>query len=288
MGKQSDQLSDIAKQGFAAALDRAAQDTPSPPGLQQAEQQAVTALQSEDYGRISDALKALGDAVRQAGDQVITQPDLAKSYPDQSGQTGGGVPGGAPDPSGSGSPPSGQDAAGAPSGQDATGAQPGLTPAQSNTNGDSGQGGSDQSTPNGSGDQSGQGSGQGDTTGTGAGDGQSGQTGPAGTDNSSPTGTGASGGNPGEGSKVSGPEDTALPNVAGTPFELQNQPDPNNPGPPDPNQPPGLTLDSPGGTGSTTTPLAPGAAGNAPSESNQVPVQRWEPVQRYFSHDETK
>lgn len=291
VGKQNDQLSSNAQQGLAAALDRAAQDTPSPPELQKAEQNAVTALQSGDYGQIADALKALGDAVRQAGDQVITQPDLAKRFPDPAGQRGSGQ-GGVPDPSASGAA-GGPDAGGATSGADAPGT-PGPQDSQGTPTGDSGTQ-SGQGTPSGQGqdsqgssaDQSGSGAGAGDatTSGTGGGNGQAGQTGTAGTD---PPGTGAASGDPGEGSRVSGPDDSAPLDVAGTPFELQNQPNPNQPGPPDPDQPPGLTVDGEGAPGSPTTPLAPGAAGNAPSESNQVPVDRWEPVQRYFSHDATK
>lgn len=279
VGKQSDQLSDAAKQGLAAALNRAAQDTPSPPELQKAEQAAATALQGGDYGRIADAMKALGDAVRQVGDRVITQPDLAKSYPDQSGQAGTGAQ-------------AGQDAAGAQNGQQSAGSPPG------NSGSPNGAGDNPGSTPgaggeqSGAGDQAGQGSatsgdspaqnGAGGTGGSGAG-GTDPSSGAAGTDG----GSGAAG-NPDASSRVSGPDETAPLDVAGTPFELQGQPDANRTGPPDPNQPPGLSVEGDGGTSSGTTPLAPGSPGSAPSESNQLPVNRWEPVQRYFSHDETK
>jgi hypothetical protein len=280
VGKQNDQLSTEAKQGLADALNRAAQDTPSPPELQKAEQAAAAALQSGHYGRISDAMKALGDAVHQAGERVITQPDLAKSYPDQSGQAGTG-PGGTPDSSASGAPPP-QDAAGTQPGPDGQGTQAGDSGNQS------GQGDSAGGDQGGSGDQSGSGQGQGDAQGNGSGQGDSSaQNGAAGTGtpgggNGNGTGTG---GAAGEGSRVSGPEETAPLDVAGTPFELESQPDPNRPGPPDPNEPPGLTVDGDGGNSTTTTPLAPGSPGSAPSESNQLPVERWEPVQRYFGHD---
>ncbi len=284
VGKQNDQLSTEAKQGLADALNRAAQDTGSPPELQKAEQAAATALQSGDYGRISDALTALGEAVRQAGDRVITQPDLAKSYPDQSGQAGTG-PGGAPDSGASGTPPPGADASGAQPGQDTAGTPPGQD-GQGDQPGASGDpGGQDAGA---GGDQSG--SGQGDAQGAGSGQGDSSpQNGASGNGASGGDGNanGTSGGGAaGEGSRVSGPDDTPPLDVAGTPFELEGRPDPNQTGPPDPDQPPGLTLDGDGGNGTATTPLAPGNPGSAPSERNQLPVDRWEPVQRYFGHGE--
>ena len=40
--------------------------------------------------------------------------------------------------------------------------------------------------------------------------------------------------------------------------------------------------------GSSTTPLQPGSAGTAPGETNTVPVDRWNTVQRYFSPDQQK
>jgi hypothetical protein len=73
--------------------------------------------------------------------------------------------------------------------------------------------------------------------------------------------------------------DTDDPNVAGNPFEIEGQPDQGRPS--SNNEPPALTLEGSAASGEAA-PVSPGSAVTAQGESNNMPVERWEVIQRYF------
>jgi hypothetical protein len=246
VGAESDQLSRDAQRGLAQALRRAAEDSATAPELAQAEQAAADALASGNYRDIVRTMKELGDAVQQTAGTVVPQEELARSFPEPTAPASQDQPGDQGQPGQPGD--QGQQAQDGQSGQSGQPGQPGQ-------DGQQGQAGSD--------------------------DAQAGQPG---------NGTGASGqgtgDTPSDGSRVSGPEDGApIPNVAGNPFELDGQPDPGQTRPAQPGDNPALTLDGGTGSGSAGTRES-GSAGTASGERNNLPVERWHTVQRYFSPDE--
>jgi hypothetical protein len=82
LGQENDQLSEAAKEGLADSLDKAAQASDSAPDLQQAERKAADALRAGDYGQVDAALKDLAKKVRETGENVIPQSELAEGFPE--------------------------------------------------------------------------------------------------------------------------------------------------------------------------------------------------------------
>jgi len=268
LGSQNDQLSDAAKQGISDALKRAANDSGSTPDLQNSERNAANALDSGDYNATAQALKDLGDAIKSTAQQVVPQQQLAQGFPQQ-GQDSG---------------QSGQDQQQSQQGQQ-SGQGQGQSGDQSQQNGQ-GQGqDSSGNNANGNGQQGqGQGqNGQGQDQQGGQGQGQNG----GGSDNSQAQAEGQNGGAGKGDSKVSGPNDYTPRNVQGDPFELQGKGDPSQPNSGDPNSQnqPGISLQGSTGDSSQALPPEQGGPVTAPSESNQVPVERWGIIQKYFSHE---
>ncbi len=278
LGANNDQLSQDAKDSLAQSLDAAADDSSSTPGLQNAERRAAQALRNGDYNKTRQALEDLGQAVKDAGKDVVPQQDLARNFPtaqpngsqsqgqgNQSGQPGDQSP--SPSQQGQGQSQDQSQAQGRQGdqsqqgqGQQGTGGQP--DPGSNGSSPENGQ------SSNSSGGTSTQGS-QGNTSGS-----------PGATGGSNP-------GLPGEGSKVEGPLGQGL-DAAGNPFEIQgnDNPDPNSTRPGDPQQPSALTLDTgPGTSGSASGPSTGGPV-DATGESAAPPVGRWGIIQRYFSQDQ--
>jgi hypothetical protein len=249
LGANNDQLSQNAKDSLAQSLDAAADDSASTPALQDAERKAAQALRGGDFSDTKQALEDLGQAVKNAGNSVVPQQDLAKNFPNrqsgsqqsqsQSGQSGqqgdqsqqgsGGIP--QPDPNGNGASPENGPSNNS-SGTSTEGAQDG-----------------NQSSSQGAGNP----------------------------------------GLPGEGSKIEGAPGQALDvtgnpfEIAGN-----DNPAPNGVRPGDPQQPSALTLDtSPGGTGSASGPSTGGPV-DATGESAAPPVGRWGIIQRYFSQNQNQ
>ena len=263
LGEQNDQLSPAAKEDLADALEQAANDTQTQDALRYAEQNAADALRSGDYKRTEQALKDLGSAVEQAAGNVVPQQDLAKNFPQGADQGGE------------------QNSQGSQGNQNS---QQGQQSGDSSQNGQNGQG---QQSQQGQGEQQGAGSseqqGQGGSSGSQGQQGDQGQSGSnmGGGDESGQEGQGTA---PGEGHRVSGPVDPSRPDVKSNPFELDGQGNPNNTRPVDKSDDPALTLE---GTGSSGAASAPGSGStlNTPGESNDLPVDRWSVIQRYFGHD---
>ncbi len=280
LGSQSDQLSDAAKQGLGDALQKAAQDSSSNQALHDAEQAAADALHNGDYKAGSDSLKELGNAVQQTASSVLSQQDLARSFPQPTA-----VPTAGPQQN-----PTNQAAAQTQSGQN-------QSSGQQNQQGQNGQNGqqSQQGQQAQSGKQNGQG-GQGSPAGQ---DGQSQQ------DTSAPQGQGTDGSQgqgpannqnsansqsnhdpsqqeaPGTGHSESGPVDPSRPNAVANPFELDGKAQPGNThAAPDTNHP-ALTLGTGAGSGSVTSPST-GSASTVPGENNSLPVERRQVVEKYF------
>ncbi len=265
VGQENDQLSESAKRGLADSLDRAADDSGATPDLQQAERSAAEALRKGNYKQIDEALKNLGQELKDTAQNVIPQQELAQGFPEQGQQGQQGQ--------------EGQQQPGQPSNQQGqqSGQQQGQQEGSQSQGGE--QSGGSQSDPQGQqGDQGGQG-GQGQQ-GEQGGDGQQGQSSGGGQEQQS-TGEGQAGA-PGQGTRISGPKDTADPNVEGNPFELENQPDQGKPS--QDGERPALTLEGSAGS-SGASPVAPGNAVSAPSESNSLPVERWQVIQRYFTRE---
>ncbi len=252
VGQQNDQLSDAAKQDLSDSLQKAAQDSGSTPDLQQAEQQAADALGSGDYKSIADSLKNLSNALQKTAGDIIPQQELAKRFPDQSGQNQGSAL-----QNGQQSQEQGQG-----QGQDGQQSQQGGQQGQNGQNGQNGQ-----QSQQGQGNGQGKGQGQGNTQ-AGAKDGN----------------TGSSSGGEGHNSRVTGPADNTKLNVGNNPFELDGKPRPGDTKPGDPNQQPGLTVEGNASSGSAMAPSQ-GGPSNAQSESNHPPVERWPIIQRYFGGD---
>ncbi|HEX9987566.1 MAG TPA: hypothetical protein VGE45_03705 [Chloroflexia bacterium] len=82
LGQENDQLSEAAKEGLADSLDKAAQGSESAPDLQQAERKAADALRNGDYGEVDAALRDLAKKVRETGENVIPQHELAEGFPE--------------------------------------------------------------------------------------------------------------------------------------------------------------------------------------------------------------
>ena len=260
LGQENDQLSEAAKSGLADSLDRAADESASTPDLQEAERSAAEALRKGNYKQIDEALKNLGEQLKDTAQDVIPQQELAQGFPEQSQQGQEGQQQG--------------EQSDQQSGQQQQGEQGQQEGSQSQ--------GSEQS--NGSqGDPQGQ---QGEQGGAGA-QGEQGQQGGEGQQNQSPGG-GEEGegdgqpGAPGQGTRVGGPKDTADPNVQGNPFELENQPGQGKPS--QDGERPALTLEGSAGA-SGAGPVKPGGAVNTPGESNRLPVERWQIIQRYFGRE---
>ena len=261
VGQENDQLSESAKRGLADSLDRAADDSGATPDLQQAERSAAEALRKGNYKQIDEALKNLGQELENTAQNVIPQQELAQGFPEQGQQGQQGQEGQQGQPS---------DQQGQQSGQQ-----------QQNQQGQQ-SGGQDQGgeQSNGSqGDQEGQ---QGEQGGQGqqGGEGQQGQSSGGGQEQQS-QGEGQAGA-PGQGTRVEGPKDTTDPDVEGNPFELENQPDQGKPS--QDGEKPALTLEGSSGS-SGASPVAPGNAVTAPGESNRLPVERWQVIQRYFTRE---
>lgn len=257
LGQQNDQLSDQAKKGLSDALRRAADDSSSTPDLQNSERQAADALDKGDYNGINSALKDLGSAVQTTAGNIVPQQQLAKGFPQQS-------------------PDSAQNNQGQQSNN------------QGQSQGQDGQSSSQQNGQNNSGNDQGQGQ-QGSGSNSQGQNGQSGnqangQNG-GGSDPSANQGQGQSGGAGKGQSKVSGPLDPAHQNVQGNPFELQGKGDPGQTGQGDPSGQPGISMQGSGSGSDGALPAQQGGVVTAPGESNNVPVERWGVIQRYFSHD---
>jgi hypothetical protein len=278
LGANNDQLSQDAQDSLAQNLDDAADDSSGSPGLQSAERNAATALRGGDYNRIKQALEDLGQAVKDAGKDVVPQQDLAKNFPTQQPNAGSGNQG---QQGQQGQQPQGDQS------QQGDRSQQGQTPAQGQQGdqsqqgqGQQGSGGQPDPGTNGSSPENGR-------SGTNSG----GTSTEGGQNGTNPGGQGADSGSdpslPGEGSKVEGPLGQGL-DAAGNPFEIagNDNPDPNGTRPGDPQQPGALTLDTnPGSAGSTTGPSSGGPV-DAPGESAAPPVGRWGIIQRYFSQDQ--
>ena len=265
LGQENDQLSEAAKRGLADSLDRAADESESTPDLQKAERSAAEALRKGNYKQIDEALRNLGEELKETAQNVIPQQELAQGFPEQSQE-------------------SGQQAQ---EGQQQQGEQSGEQSGQQQQ----GEQGQQQGSQNQGGEQS-EGS-QGDSQGQqgeqgGAGEqGQQGEQGGQGQQGQS-QGGGQEGegdgqpGAPGQGTRVEGPKDSTDPNVEGNPFELENRPDQGKPS--QDGERPALTLE--GGAGSSgASPVKPGGAVTAPGESNRLPVERWQIIQRYFGRE---
>jgi hypothetical protein len=265
LGDNSDQLSDEAKDALAQSLESAASDSASTPDLQQAERDAANALRSGTYGEIKEALDALSEAVKETGDTVIPQDDLAKNFPDQ--------PATNPAPSDQ----AGQEGQPDPNSESQSGEEEGSQPGESSQQGEGqSQSGSDQPGANGSPGENGEGGAPTNATG-----------GEPGTATNQGQGSGAGDpGLPGEGSRVDGPRGKDL-DAAGDPFELEgdNKASPNNLRPGSGEEPPAMTLEGEAGnSGKSTSPSQSGPV-DATGETFPAPIDRWGILQRYFSSE---
>ncbi|MEO6457367.1 MAG: hypothetical protein ABIO92_03700 [Chloroflexia bacterium] len=272
LGQENDQLSEAAKQGLADSLDRAADESESTPDLQKAERSAAEALRKGNYKQIDEALKNLGEELKETAQNVIPQQELAQGFPEQSQESGQQGQEGQQQQGQQGKPSDQQSGQPQEQGEQGQGQQEG------------GQSQSGEQSDGSQGDPQGQ---QGEQGGEGAQGGQQGQQGGEGQQNQSPGG-GKDGegdgqpGAPGQGTRVDGPKDSADPNVEGNPFELENQPDQGKPS--QDGERPALTLEGSAGA-SGASPVTPGGAVTAPGESNRLPVERWQIIQRYFGRE---
>lgn len=284
VGRENDQLSQGAKQDLAQSLESAAQDPSLTPELHDTAQAAANALRSGDYKQTEQALRDLGDTLKQTAQNIIPQQELAKTFPEQpqgsqaqQGQNGQ-QPQQGPQPN-----PQGQQSQQGQSQQDGNqqgsqsgqqqGNQQGQT--QSSQQGQTGQPGQQSSSQGQPGQQAQQGQ-QAPTGGQQGG--QKGQGGASDLQSGDSTQQGQ-GSAPGQGTRVGDPVDRGDPNVAGNPFELEGQPD--NGKPSKDNERPALTLEGSAASGQVA-PVSPGSAVTTQGESNQLPVERWGIIQRYF------
>ncbi len=263
LGDNNDQLSQDAKEALAESLDSAADDSSDTPDLRDAERKAADALRNGTYGEIKKAMDDLGQAVKDTGDQVVPQQDLAKNFPTQ--------------PSASTTPAAGQN--GQSNQQDSS---------------DDGQQSQDQSSQPGDSSQQGQGgitqpdaadNGQQPQPGTGDdGSGSPSQGAPGGPQSDQGQGSGAGDpGLPGEGSRVDGPKGQGL-DVDGDPFALQgDEADPNNLRPGNGQEPPAMTLEGDASNSGGATSPSQGGPVDATGETTAPPMERWGIVQKYFS-----
>lgn len=260
LGDNNDQLSQDAKEALSESLDAAANDSTGSPALQDAERKAAEALRNGTYGEIKKALEDLGQAVKDAGDNVVPQQDLAKNFPTQSSTS--------------------------------TAASPSTTQESAPQSGDSQQGDSSQQGEQGQQTPQNDGSaGQPDASGSQQGEPSESASGaPANPSQSQPgapgeqSGQGSGAGLPGEGSRVDGPGSKDL-DASGDPFALEGNeaPDPNNLRPGESGDPPAMTLEGDaGGAGGATGP-AQGGPIDATGETAPAPIDRWGILQRYFS-----
>lgn len=271
LGTNSDQLSDGAKQDLSNALNQAAGQT-SDNSLAQAEREAAAALQKGDYDQSTASMDQLSQAIQNTAGNVMSQQQLAQTYPSptagsasaqpsqQSGNSSSSNNGSAQSQTGQ-SGQSGQSQQGQQSGQGSQGSQDGQGNQQGGQGSQDSGGSTQQQDPNGS---SPQGGGSGDA----GKDSQNGQ-----------PQTGA----PGTGHRDSGPTDSiSTQGGSSNPFQLDNQSQqPNKPGD---NSKPAISLDTTtSGSSSGPAPVAPGTAGNLPAENSNLPVDRWPVVQRYFN-----
>ncbi len=285
LGTQSDQLSDAAKKDLADALQKAAAQTGANDQLRNKEQAAANALRKGEYKDVAEKLGDLGDAVKDTAGNVMSQQELARTFPsptaqpapsspqqngdqaqnEQNGQNGG---------KDSAAKDGEQGKQGDQSKQGDQGKQAGKQ-GQSGQEGQSGKQGEqgDQSGQPGQGEQGGQDQGGQNS------DGQS--VNPATGGGLDQGGEGQSG-MPGEGHRESGP--TGPANVSGgaqNPFELEGQ-TPQQPTRPSEGGQPAVSFEG-SGTSSGPAPVAPGSAGTLPGENSRLPVERWGIVQRYFN-----
>ena len=243
------------------SLESAANDSANTPDLQDAERKAAEALRNGTYGEIKKALEDLGQAVKDTGDNVIPQQDLAKNFPTESATSAAGVP----------TPGTTQDEGA--EGQDQQSGEQGQQGQQDS-------GGASQPDPNASGQQAQPGEGANGAPSTS----QGGQPGaPSGQEQGSGAGDP---GLPGEGSRVDGPGSQDL-NPAGDPFALEGNepPDPNNLRPGDGGEPPAMTLEGDTGNSGGATSPSKGGPIDATGETAAPPIDRWGILQRYFSPD---
>ncbi|HYP18529.1 MAG TPA: hypothetical protein VEY08_00535, partial [Chloroflexia bacterium] len=82
LGQENDQLSEAAKEGLADSLEKAAQVSDAAPDLQRAERRAADALRAGEYGEVDAALRDLARKVRETGENVIPQSELAEGFPE--------------------------------------------------------------------------------------------------------------------------------------------------------------------------------------------------------------
>jgi hypothetical protein len=258
IGQENDQMSEGAKRDLADSLEEAALDPNTTPRLRDAAQAAADALRQGDYKDIDQAMRDLGDALKKTAQDVIPQEELAKTFPDQ--------------PQGS-QPQQGQQGQEGQQGQQEQGQQ-GQDPQQGNQQGEeSGQAQQGQQSQQGQ-PQGGQ-SGQAPQTGEQA---QSGGPSSGGGQQNQQNQQGQAGA-PGQGTRVGDPTERGDPNVAGNPFEIEGMPDQGRPS--SDNERPALTLEGSAASGEAA-PVSPGNAVTAQGESNNMPVERWEIIQRYF------
>ncbi len=278
LGAQSDQLSSAAKKGLADALDKAADASATGDDLRSSEKAAADALRKGEYKDVAGSMDNLGKSVQDTAGKVMSQQEMAKAYPSPTAQQGAEPQNNA----GQGSPnnPTVQ------SGQQSSAGNPGNQGNQGGQQGQQGQG--QQNSQQGGGQQSGNqpNANNGQDQSGGGGQGQSGQQGKGQQGNGQGGGQDQGGegqpGAPGNGHRESGPIGSGSVNGgAQNPFELQGtQPQQaNRPGDGDH---PALSLDGSGSAGGTS-PVAPGGASNVPGENSQIPVERWDVIQRYFS-----
>lgn|GEM_PF-3196003 len=262
IGRENDQMSEGAKRDLADSLEEAALDPNTTPRLRDAAQAAADALRQGDYKDIDEAMRDLGDALKQTAQDVIPQEELAKTFPDQ--------------PQGS-QPQQGQQGQEGQQNQQGQQGQAGQTPQageQGNQQGEeSGQAQQGQQSQQGQ-PQGGQ-SGQAPQTGEQA---QSGGQSSGGGQQNQQNQQGQAGA-PGQGTRVGDPTERGDPNVAGNPFEIEGMPDQGRPS--NDNERPALTLEGSAASGEAA-PASPGNAVTAQGESNNMPVERWEIIQRYF------
>lgn len=264
LGENNDQLSREAKEALTESLEKAANDSAGTPELQQAERNAAEALRNGTYGEIKKALEELGEAVKETGDDVIPQQELAQNFPTPSAGSAAGVP------TPGGSDPTGQS-------QDGQTDQAGE-PGEQGQPGDPNSGGVEQPDASGNGQQAQPGEGSNGSPSNNAGNspGQPGEQG---------QGSGAGdAGLPGEGSRVDGPRGQDL-DAAGDPFDLEGNeaPDPNNLRPGDGSEPPAMTLEGDSGNAGGATGPSQGGPIDATGETAPPPIDRWGILQRYFS-----
>ncbi|HYP21294.1 MAG TPA: hypothetical protein VEY08_14580, partial [Chloroflexia bacterium] len=290
LGRNSDQLSQEAKDDLADALDDASEDPQTSDDMRWQERVAAGALRKGKYKEVENALGDLGKSVQDTAGKVMTQQEMARAFPSPTAATSLQVPPAAPSQNQSGEMSGNPSAA---EGQQGQGGQQSAQPGEQGAGGQQaedlpgeGQEGEGQG-QQGAGEQGGQqGEGQ---AGEGEGAGQQGQ-------GQSPAGGAQGGGqdqnqqqgqgNPGagDGHRESGPTGPGgLEGGASNPFELEGNKDPQGGNPSDGSQP-ALSVEGDGTQQSNSAaPADEGSASNVPGENSRVPVERWDVVQRYFN-----